>query len=236
MSSAEISESNRPRTVWGRIRRLGADLIGRELANRLSAPFYDWQARRNTHRFLAALPSRDLCVNLGCGYRPFKGWVNVDIARGYADVVWDLRRQLPFKDESCVAVFSEHVIEHLIREDGEHLLRECYRILQPGGVLRISTPDAGRYLRSYAGDQSFLTHPAFQTSIDTPLDRINQMMREGGQHLWVYDLPALNFALTQSGFAIVMESSFSQSFSNRMADLDSADRQFESFYVEAIKK
>lgn len=235
MSSAEISESNQPRTVWGKIRRLGAELIGRELANRLTAPFYDWQARRNTRRFLAALPSRDLCVNLGCGYQPLKGWVNVDIARGYADVVWDLRRRLPFKDESCAAVFSEHVIEHLTREDGEHLLRECYRILQPGGVLRISTPDAGRYLRSYAGDQEFLYHPAFQFPIDTPLDRINQMMREGGQHFWVYDFQSLRFVVERIGFALVEEMSFDRTNCQEFNGADSPDREFESLYVEATR-
>src|SRR5918911_3274202 len=167
-------------------------VIGRERANRVTAPFYDWQARRRTRAFLDALPPRDVCVNLGCGYRPVPGWVNVDIARGPGvQVVWDLGAGLPFADASCSAVFSEHVIEHLPREAAARLFKECHRILQPGGVLRLSTPDAERFLRSYAGDGEFLRHPSFDEPAETRLDRINKMMREHGQHLWAYDEESL---------------------------------------------
>jgi predicted SAM-dependent methyltransferase len=114
-------------------------------------------------------------------------------------------------------------------------LRECYRILQPEGVLRISTPDAGRYLRSYAGDGEFLRHPTFPDPIETPLDRINKMMREYGQHLWVYDVPSLTLALKNAGFSDVSERRFQESAHPAMADVDAPDRAFESLYVEAVR-
>lgn len=218
------------------LKRAIVKLLGRERANRLSAPYHDWQARRWTQKNLAALPSEGLCVNLGCGPTPFDGWVNVDISRGPGiDVVWDLRRALPFRDESCSLIFSEHVIEHLSREDAERLLRECHRILQRGGILRLSTPDAGRYLRSYAGDGEFLRHPNFQQPIETPLDRINMMMREDGQHLWVYDSASLLLLLRRVGFASAIEQQFGVSQHPRMQNIDAEGRAFESFYIEAIK-
>src|SRR5713101_6538584 len=100
-----------------------------------------------------------------------------DAARGEGiDVIWDLRRGLPFPSGSCAAILGEHVIEHIAKEDAEKLLRECHRVLQKGGVVRISTPDAGRFLRSYAGDGEFLRHPNFIEPAEAPLDRINTIM------------------------------------------------------------
>ena len=211
-------------------------LFGRETANRLSAPYHDRHARRRTMEFLTNLPKDDLCVNLGCGYRPMKGWVNVDRARGpEVQVVWNLTEGLPFPDSSCSAVFSEHLIEHVTKEDAARLLRECYRVLKSGGVLRISTPDAERYLRSYAGDGEFLRHPSFVESIETPLERINKMMREYGQHLWVYDAESLILLMRKTGFSSAAEQQYGVSTHPRMQRIDSEERAFESLYVEAIK-
>jgi predicted SAM-dependent methyltransferase len=218
------------------LKRAIVRMLGRERANRVSAPFYDWQARRHTQRNLAALPAKDLCINLGCGPAAMDGWVNVDIARGpRIDVVWDLRKGLPFQDGSCAAIFSEHVIEHLTKEDALKMLRECHRVLQKGGVLRLSTPDAERFLRSYAGDRKFLSHPEFPREIETPLDRINMMMREDGQHLWVYDSPSLLLLLRRAGCASSTEQACGVSQHPRMQNIDTPSRAFESFYVEAVK-
>jgi predicted SAM-dependent methyltransferase len=211
-------------------------IIGRERANKISGPYHDWRARKRTQEFLAHLSQHDLCVNLGCGYRPMKDWVNVDQARGpEVQVVWDLRCGLPFQDGSCSAIFSEHLIEHVPREDAKRLLAECYRVLADDGVLRLSTPDAGRYLRSYAGDQNFLRDPSFADPAGTPMDRVNQMMREYGQHLWVYDAESLTRALKSAGFSRIVAQEFAQSLHPKMQEIDSEARAFESLYVEAVK-
>lgn len=218
------------------LKKLIVELIGRERANRVSAPYHDWQARRRTRAHLAQLPPKDLLINLGCGPVPMKGWVNVDIARGpQIDVVWDVRRGLPFADESCAVIFSEHVIEHLSKEDALKLLSECHRVLEPGGRLRLSTPDAARFLRSYAGDGEFLRHPQFTQAVETPLERVQQMMREGGQHLWVYDAPSLRLLLQRAGFSESVEQECGVSPHPRLQNIDTPARAFESFYVEAVK-
>ena len=218
------------------LKRSLVGIIGRERANKIAGPYHDRQARRRTMDFLADLPKDDLCVNLGCGYRPMKGWVNVDRARSpEVQVVWNLTDGLPFPDSSCAAIFSEHVIEHVTREDASRLLSECYRVLKNGGVLRVSTPDAGLFLRSYSGDREFLNHPGFTESVETPLDRINMMMREYGQHLWVYDAESLILLLRKIGFSAVVEQGYGVSIHPRMQQIDSAERAFESLYVEATK-
>lgn len=220
-----------------RILKLGlVGVLGRERANRLSGPFYDWCARRRTQAVLEALPQRGLRVNLGCGPRTLKGWVNVDAARAPAvDVVWDVRKGLPFRDESCTAIFCEHMIEHLSRVDAARLLVESRRVLEPGGVIRVSTPDAAIYLRAYVGDQSFFARPEFLCPADTPMDRINLMMREQGQHLWCYDYETLERLIREAGFARCYRQDFGASVCSDLRDIDQACRAFESLYVEAVK-
>lgn len=46
---------------------------------------------------------------------------------------------LPVRDEACDAVVSLQVIEHLWEQ--ERFLRECFRVLRPGGVALLSTPN-----------------------------------------------------------------------------------------------
>jgi predicted SAM-dependent methyltransferase len=218
------------------LKRAVVGLLGRETANRIAGPFHDWRARGRTRRTLSALPAGDLCVNIGCGSRPLAGWVNLDAARGdQIDVVWDLRQGLPFPDASCAAIFGEHVIEHIPREGAEFLLRECYRALRPGGVVRLSTPDAGKFLRAYVNDPQFLADPRFPDSAETPMDRVNMMMREFGQHLWVYDIESICRVLKKAGFRSTSEQKFGQSNEPRLQGIDLEERAFESLYVEAIK-
>ena len=219
-----------------KLKRAVVRWLGRGTANNLSAPYHDWQARRRTRRNLHNLPAKDLRINIGCGSRPLPGWVNLDAARGdKIDVVWDLRRGLPFPAGSCAVVFGEHVIEHISRPDAERLLRECHRVLQPGGVVRLSTPDAGKFLRAYVSDKQFLADPRFAEPADTSMDRVNMMMREYGQHLWVYDIESICLVLQKAGFSSTIEQSFGASADPRMLGIDLEERAFESLYVEAVK-
>ncbi len=218
------------------LKRLVVGVIGRERANRVAAPYHDWRARRRSQAFIAALPAGDLCVNIGCGPNALPGWINLDAARGdQIDIVWDLRHGLPFRDQSCTAVFGEHVIEHIPKEGAEFLLRECHRVLQPGGVVRLSTPDAGRFLKAYVNDQDFLNDPRFPDPADTPMDRVNMMMREFGQHLWCYDIESISLLLKKAGFSSIRAQKFGESSHPRMQGLDLKERAFESLYVEGIK-
>jgi predicted SAM-dependent methyltransferase len=136
---------------------------------------------------------------------------------------------------SCTAITSEHLIEHLPKPAAEDFLKECLQALEPNGVLRLSTPDAERFLRSYAGDRAFLHAPYFEAPIDTPVDRINIMMREHGQHHWSYDAELLTVMLLRVGFSRVETMSFGQSHHAIMRGIDSPARRFESLYIEAEK-
>jgi len=84
--------------------------IAREVAIELGFSLRRAVYSRATRRRLAGL---DGCrVNIGCGYRPIPGWVNIELASSPDYHFWDCRRGLPFSDNTVTAIYSEHVFEH----------------------------------------------------------------------------------------------------------------------------
>jgi predicted SAM-dependent methyltransferase len=89
-------------------------------------------------------------VNLGCGSHYHPDWINIDIAPlGPGVIAHDLSRGIPLADNSSDVVYHSHVLEHIRRADVAGFLRECYRVLKPGGTLRVVVPDLERICRAY---------------------------------------------------------------------------------------
>jgi hypothetical protein len=106
-------------------------------------------------RFVAALvPERrdpvetveTVKLNFGCGTNRLPGWRNFD-----NDV--DITRKLPFRDNSADFLFAEHVVEHVNYYQAIEFLRECRRVLKPGGIIRISVPSIENVLKR--GDAAY---------------------------------------------------------------------------------
>lgn len=95
-------------------------------------------------------------VNLACGGSFHKDWVNVDIAPVSEEVLKvDLNETLPWHDGSFQFVYHSHFIEHIGHTQAKSFIKECYRILAPGGIMRLATPNleeiANHYLTSLRG-------------------------------------------------------------------------------------
>jgi SAM-dependent methyltransferase len=196
-----------------------------------------WFGRRPAS---ALLKRRGIRLHLGCGPLFKEGWVNVDGApQAQLDLQWDLRRPLPFADGGARMIYSEHLLEHLHKEDALGLLAECYRMLESGGRLRLGVPDAEIYLRAYvAGDGEFFRHlkhlGGAVIPLATPMDVVNQMFRMGGAHLFAWDYQTLAAALSGAGFVGVKRWASGQASSPEIC-LDDPEHAFETLYVEASK-
>ena len=83
--------------------------------------------------------ARNRFIQFGCGEHALPSpWENYD-----REV--DIRKSLPFADNSARFLFAEHVIDYVLFAECLYFLRECYRVLQPGGVLRVCFPDVARF-------------------------------------------------------------------------------------------
>jgi SAM-dependent methyltransferase len=77
-------------------------------------------------------------INLGCGDKKLKGFINVDVC-GNPDINVDLSMfPWPFEDESADEIYSEHFLEHV--KDFEKTIFEIHRVLKPNGILHFKVP------------------------------------------------------------------------------------------------
>ena len=89
-------------------------------------------------------------INLGSGHWKLPGWINVDLdPRSRPDVCADLSAPLPFRNACADYLHTEDFIDQLDLTHAQGFLRECHRILKPGGVLRVLTPDVEQLARLY---------------------------------------------------------------------------------------
>ena len=79
-------------------------------------------------------------LNLGCGSDIREGYVNIDLYNDKADLQCDVTA-LPYEDSSIDEIFASHIIEHFDFQQSWAVLAEWYRVLKPGGMLKIETPD-----------------------------------------------------------------------------------------------
>lgn len=89
-------------------------------------------------------------LNLGCGGCFHRDWINLDLnPQDPAVLRHDLAEPLPFDDASCDAVYHSHVLEHIPRSDAPAFIAECFRVLRPGGLIRVVVPDLERIVLDY---------------------------------------------------------------------------------------
>lgn len=91
-------------------------------------------------------------INLACGtvFIDSLDWLNLDFAPVASAVrKANLLGRMPVADGAAGLVYSSHFLEHVPRELVPGLLRECWRVLQPGGVVRLVMPDLENLAREY---------------------------------------------------------------------------------------
>ena len=99
--------------------------------------------------------NNEIKLNLGCGGRPLKGYINVDM-----DSLDELKKRypntkfsndiivknldifnLPYNNNSVQEVRADSFIEHLSFIEEKNFFKEVYRVLMPNGKFEWSVPD-----------------------------------------------------------------------------------------------
>lgn len=189
-----------------------------------------------THQSLQQFKNRETAgsfkLNLGCGSNVKEGWLNVDMFPP-AELILDLREKLPFADNSCSMIYSEHFLEHLDYPGAaEVFLREALRVLRPGGLFSVGVPDTEWPLKEYqqvvVGGYYDCCKMWRHQWCTTHLDHINQHFREHGGHKFAYDYETLAKRLADAGFSGIRKREFDP-------DLDTEKRRLGTLYAEAVK-
>jgi predicted SAM-dependent methyltransferase len=204
--------------------------------------------RLMAHRYLREHGEKKL--NVGCGLVPLDGWLNVDVFPVSRSILrMNATRRFPFGDGVFDYVFSEHMIEHITYPQGQGMLKECFRVLKPGGIIRISTPDLAflcavyqpekpALLQSYLEFHWRLSTPWAPTSEDTFF--INNFVRDW-RHQFIYDEKVLRQALAQAGFREISRWALGESEHLPLRNLENEQRmprgfvRLETFTLEGTK-
>lgn len=89
-------------------------------------------------------------LNLGCGQRFHPDWTNIDFVSTNPKVIGhNLLNDIPFGDNNFNVVYHSHVLEHFEKLDGVRFINECFRVLCPGGIIRVAVPDLEMITRNY---------------------------------------------------------------------------------------
>lgn len=157
-------------------------------------------------------------LHLACGRNRIPGWANADLEGPPAVIKLDLTRPLPVASDSMACVYSEHFIEHIPHDAAAQLLRECHRVLKPGGVLRVSTPSLAKLIGEYhAGRLDFWADMNWRPA--SPAALLNEGLSLWG-HRFVYDASELEAQLRAAGFSRVEPRGWRESPHPALANLE----------------
>jgi predicted SAM-dependent methyltransferase len=180
-------------------------------------------------------------INLGSGHYKLDGWVNIDLdLESSPDAMVNLAMPLPFADSVADFMHSEDFIDQLDLRQAERFLRECHRVLRPGGVIRILTPDVEQLTSLYLNDPGKLKalwkdNISIPLQLDTAAEVLNLGMRFAG-HTFLYDAETFTALAARCGFE-AERVAFQQSRFTELQgiDLRGPDNAI-SLYHDCVKK
>ncbi len=144
---------------------------------------------------------------------------------------WSMDASKPWlcPDNYWEGIFSSHMLEHLSYAGAINSLKEAYRTIKPGGLIRIVLPDLGKYIRYYNGMSPNNQFERFRSGAIA----ISVLTQNAG-HFSVWDFTLLSDVLSEIGWKNIERVGYKQG-ANPDLFLDIKERDWASFYLEAKK-
>lgn len=134
-------------------------------------------------------------LHLGCGKRFLPGFVHIDaVDYPHVDHVATIDNLSFIQADSVDLIYNCHVLEHFKRRDVNRVLREWFRVIKPGGILRVSVPDFSKLCDVYQKKNQL------DLVIGALFGRQDYLYNI---HYNVFDFSSLSRALEQAGFVNV---------------------------------
>lgn len=150
-------------------------------------------------------------LNIGSGEWLIGGYVNIDADPAQPVDLVATVPPIPYSDESVDEVWSCHFLEHLDQPTGAEFLRECYRVLKPGGLLGVVVPDTRAIAAAYLEGRLAVEEPnsggrlRWMRDLDDVCALFLFSTVQPSHHQWAYDLSTLTRALDRAGFPTMRE-------------------------------
>ena len=180
------------------------------------------------------------------------GWLDTGLTRAGVlakstfrdDTVYaNLFKGLPYAANSASCAYAGEVWEHFEYNDAAFLTRECFRVLKPGGVLRVCVPDGMQFWPKYIAlvEEQLAKPPNARDAaairahmkwcFDDICTRRNFTKSFGHYHKWQFDEVQLFEMFEKAGFALSQRMPFHQSRIDDVARVERSD----FLIVEGIK-
>lgn len=174
-------------------------------------------------------------LHIGCGDRYIPGFTHIDVRKlPHIDYVTSADKLDMIGDSTVDLIYCCHILEHFPRQQTNLALREWYRVLKPGGILRLAVPDFEKLVEVY------LKTKDLKLVLGSLVGR--QDYPENTHHM-VFDFASLSEALQRVGFKNVHKYDWQQTIHKDYDDYSQAyvphmDKEHGiliSLNVEAIK-
>lgn len=175
-------------------------------------------------------------LQIGFGNNSLPGWLNTGISymESKHGAYMDAGQPFPFPDASFNYVYSEHLFEHLTYQQAQNMLKESYRVLKPGGVIRIATPDLRFLLGLYQDPEKplhkeYIAYTAKNGGLPSTAVYVINRFHTAWGHQIIYDKETLSQALQQAGFKDICSCEVGESTHNALI---SVEGHFKSLPIE----
>lgn len=166
--------------------------------------------KRKLQTFLGEFEKADFRPwQIGCGPFPKEGWLNTDIPpNNHMDAAIDITKPIAIPENFLDIIYGSEVIEHIKLDAARLFFREAVRVLKPGGVLRMTTPDMERiskkFLERHDTDFFEKVETIWLAGEFSPEIWVNAMFRYWG-HEFIYSKEAITRELEAAGFTNIVE-------------------------------
>lgn len=131
-------------------------------------------------------------LNFGCGTNHLPGWWR------NMDIEVNIEQPLPFESASADAVFSEHCVEHTSQYKAVAFFKEAFRVLKPGGLIRITVPCLPQIIEN--SEEDYWRFASKWTKIGPTLEGAMDAIVNAHGHQTIWGADTLRACLFYAGF------------------------------------
>lgn len=131
------------------------------------------------------------------------------------------------------------------------MLKESFRILKPGGIIKVTTPDLKKSLASYFNDDAYkeeskdhsnnCIYAGFHNAVNyIPVDdyvkahEINDMFYNY-EHKFIYDFESMKRILENAGFTNIKDCGMENSKHDALLNIEAHNSEFDKYFAISVE-